>query len=241
MLKHNKNLTIQYIDMDFRSESSNIDDLLKIDELTSIELTERPWGHTQGQVETQAGGIDWDDDMNQDGGAVMNGSCQLVGEIDAGVTSLDTYEKDFYEIFNKAKEYRQRVDDVQRNNQTNQVNQVNQTQAGGREPNPTIMVLIHIAKIVKASNQYTNVSKWTDFIKIGKLILDKAKEKTGITDLSNKALVEEYTTMAHFPKQFDAEIKVELAKPPKSKAEKKAMHRPHKLYMSKPWSFAGFR
>jgi hypothetical protein len=133
---------------------------------------------------------------------------------------VDDYEKDFYDIFNKAKEYRKRIVALQTN-----------LHGGAREANPTILILGKIAKEVKQTNKYPEIKKWTDFIKIAKVILDKARANTNISDLSNDTLIKEFTRLAKDPKQLDAEIKTRLAEPPKNK--KNAMSRPKNRYQYK--------
>jgi len=89
--------------MEFRSDYSKVSHLLELsDEIDKLYFE-----------------VDGDDDMNDlDMNDMVGGS--VAGQIDK-IEKLSDYEKDFFEIFNKAREYRQRLQNLNLNSNPNQM------------------------------------------------------------------------------------------------------------------------
>ncbi len=96
---------------------------------------------------------------------------------------LDSFEKEFVDMYNKAREFRQRIGDVE-NKQKNQF--------GGQDDNgekkkrplpPAIKLMQELTKIMRNTGKYPEI-KQVQFIKISKMIVDDAKKQTGMQDVN---------------------------------------------------------
>ena len=92
---------------------------------------------------------------------------------------LDSYEKDFFAIYNKARDYRQRIMDV--DNKQHGGEEVKKK----REVNKTLALMLELTAIMKASGKYPDIQQ-KHFMKISKLIVDDAKKQTGLEKVDEK-------------------------------------------------------
>lgn len=100
---------------------------------------------------------------------------------------LESYEKDFMDLYNKAREFRQRVINVE-----NEHNDINRNQYGGQGENgekkkrplpPAIRLMQELSKIMRESGKYSEF-KPAQLIKISKMIVDDAKKQTGMQEIN---------------------------------------------------------
>jgi hypothetical protein len=92
----------------------------------------------------------------------------------------DRDEQDLYDIFSRAQKYGNRIGSTG-------VNATNSRSAyiqngGARELNPELRVIIEVAKVMYKSKKYPEI-KWTDTIKVSKLVVNRAKQQTKSDDL----------------------------------------------------------
>lgn len=147
--------------MEFQSDFAKISHLIQTEEINQIEFSEES---VNPQFSSQGTGC----------------SVQYGGE------NLDQYEQDIYNIFSKAREYRQRINNVQ------------QKMYGGadddagddtgikkkkkREPNPTFLATINLAKVLRDSGKYPDIA-FKHFIKIANTIWKSAKVESKSDDV----------------------------------------------------------
>ncbi|XWV25022.1 hypothetical protein QJ856_gp0756 [Tupanvirus deep ocean] len=91
---------------------------------------------------------------------------------------LDSYVKEFFAIYNKAREFRQRIMDIEK-------------QKGGQEENKpkkpvnkTLALMLELSKNMKDSGKYPNIQQ-KHFMKISKMIVDEAKKQTGMQEVND--------------------------------------------------------
>ena len=106
---------------------------------------------------------------------------------------LDQYEKEFYDIYNKAKEYSLRASNLQN------------SQYGGQEKqkravNSTLALMLELTKTMKDSGKYPDI-KQKHFMKISKKIVDQAKSDTGST-VVNEEVRQAALRLARNPEPF---------------------------------------
>lgn len=112
--------------------------------------------------------------------------------------NLDSYEKEFFAIFNKAKEYRRRIMDVQNRMEGGQMNEESgqsresEGSSGEKKPRPlneTMRLTIDVARKLKESEKCPGI-QWKHLMQVSKLIIDDAKSggKEVNIDVRNKAL-----------------------------------------------------
>jgi hypothetical protein len=99
---------------------------------------------------------------------------------------LDAYEKDFIDMYNKAREYRHRIIDVEnkRKNEQSQSGGQQETQKKVRVLNPTVRLMLDLTKIMKSSGKYPEI-KQSQFMQISKMIVDDAKKQTGMQEVND--------------------------------------------------------
>ena len=90
--------------------------------------------------------------------------------------SLDKYEQDFYHVYDKARQYRERV-------------MKTQFEMNGGEDKPkkkmprTVLIMLAISAEIRKSGKYTQY-KQPQLMKISKFILDDAKKQLGINEVT---------------------------------------------------------
>lgn len=169
--------------MDFQSDSNKIHKLLNTEEMTSVEFEE----------ESNSGnelGDEWNYREND----------QYGGE--AGME--DPYEKDLISIFNKAREFKQRIENMNLTSSQAQGFQKS-NMIGGRKINDTIAFMLVLTKKMKDSGKYPDL-KQTNFMKISKMILDDAKKQTGLTKIDD-VLKEKALKIADNPDPYVAKFR----------------------------------
>lgn len=175
--------------MDFQSDSNKIHKLLNTEELTSVEFEE----------ESNSG----DDIANE---LDYRENDQYGGEYNA----YDSYEKNLKSIFDKAHEFKKRIENMNytygqsTQNQSTQ-NQSSQVMIGGRKINDTLAFMLELTKKMKDSGKYPDL-KQTNFMKISKMILDDAKRQTGITKIDD-TLKEKALQLAENPDPYVAKFR----------------------------------
>jgi hypothetical protein len=87
---------------------------------------------------------------------------------------LDSYEKEFKMIFDKAQEYRKRIMQLQQN-----------IKGGKKEPSKGFKLYVEMAKTLKG-HIHDNMLKQKDFMKISKMIIDDVKRRLGTTEITDK-------------------------------------------------------
>ena len=102
---------------------------------------------------------------------------------------LDAVEKDFNAIFNKAREYRKRVIDLQ-----------DRMDGGKREQNASLKLGIEIAQKLKEKGKKAGI-QWKHLLKVSKLIIDKAKSNTNEETVTPK-VIDEALKLADNPDKF---------------------------------------
>jgi hypothetical protein len=109
---------------------------------------------------------------------------------------LDTYEKEFFAIFNKAREYRKRVMDVQNRMYGGQ----EPIEKKKREMNSTVKLMLEMTKRMRESKKYPGIQQ-KHFMQISKAILDDAKKENG-TDKLTKEVEETALDMIKNPETY---------------------------------------
>lgn len=172
--------------MEFQSDYSKIKHLIDYDGVNELEFSE-------GTISRQNGGAD---------------GCGQTGGVGNMLDNLDNFEKDFFEIFQKAKEYRHRI--------TNSLNTMQQEMHGGdngvkkaKKPlNAAIAMTVATGKSARANSYIKQLLgggklKNTDIFKLGGMIMKEAKKnvserkKVPIEDLkgSNPDVMAEYKAL----------------------------------------------
>ncbi len=123
------------------------------------------YGMGQGQMDVE-GSI-----RNRYGQTDLMQRRQNGGEAD----DMDSYEQDFYEIFNKARNYRQQILNTQ-----SQMDGGQDGETKKRGVNPTLALLLELTKIMKESKKYPDIQQ-KHFMKISKNIIDEARRQLGIS------------------------------------------------------------
>lgn len=122
---------------------------------------------------------------------------------------MDEYEQEMHAIFQKAREYRNRMSVVE-------------DQTGGRGMNPKVEAMGKIGRALRDSGKFKELS-YRDFISIGSIIYYEAQKKVGSDD------VEKILKLAmELIKTPDEYVAIFKSRPPKEKKAKK----PKKTQMS---------
>jgi len=145
--------------MEFQSDYSNISHLMQTEEINHIEFSSDENVRTKHEVHHNTNGS-------------MNGGMNS-GNVPVGTTEYDLneqeYENDLYNIFNKAKEYRQRM--------SNDDDMYGGASEDKRKNSP-IVHIVGLAKELRAKKAYDNVAKkFTDYVVIASIIWKDAQEK----------------------------------------------------------------
>jgi|SRR5579872_2100550 len=159
--------------MEFQSDYSKIKHLVDYEGLDKLEFSDE-----RGTI--QSGGAE---NCGQDGGATAQNegaTAQNEGYAQVGnmLGDLDGFEKDFFEIFKKAREYRNRIN--------NSLGGKEESQLGGEDKpkkklNPVIAMTVETGKRVRANKEVQTLLKDkklknTDIFKIGGMIIKEAKK-----------------------------------------------------------------
>ncbi|AEQ60587.1 hypothetical protein [Acanthamoeba polyphaga mimivirus] len=115
-----------------------------------------------------------------------------------GDKSSNTFERNFHNIFEEAKKYRQRIYDAER--KMNGGADDNNSSKPKRQINKPLRLMLDISKILRDSGNYKDL-KTGDYMGIAKLISDRAKEKVGTTEISDEVR-SEALKMARDPDEF---------------------------------------
>ncbi|XWV26277.1 hypothetical protein QJ857_gp0798 [Tupanvirus soda lake] len=91
---------------------------------------------------------------------------------------LDSYEKEFFAIYNKAREFRQRIMDIEKQKGGQDVNKPK------RAVNKTLALMLELSKNMKDSGKFPNIQQ-KHFMKISKMIVDEAKRQTGTQEVND--------------------------------------------------------
>lgn len=206
--------------MEFQSDYSKIKHLMDYEGVNELEFS-------LGNDDKQFGGAEG---CGQFGGAGINNM----------LDNLDGFERDFFEIFQKAKEYRHRINDS--------LNNMNQEMRGGddakpkRQMNPIMAMMVGTGKKLRADPRIKQLLADKklgnkDILKVGGMILKDAKK---IVAERNKISVDGLkSTDPNLKAKYDKEIGTEYEKLEKNYMKyidqlttNKAMARPgRKLYM----------
>jgi hypothetical protein len=157
--------------MELQSDFARIKDLLETEELTKIEFSDcsrRQFGGKH-QSDWEITNLDDDEDYGEED--------DWENTLKGGDNTDAKEEKDIYSIFSRARDYRTKL--------VNAPNGMMGGQEEGekkkRKPNKTIMALLETSKELKASGKYDDI-KWTDLMKVSKMIWDSAAKKLGTDD-----------------------------------------------------------
>ena len=153
---------------------------------------------------------------------------------------INSYEKEFHQIYNKALAYSDRLKNIERKMEGGQNDDTNpdyQDQVelpdtyktydesinygiygiGGELKNPTIKLMLELSKIMNESKKYPEL-KWPQFMSVSKKIIDDIKDKTGKTDMQD--IRTQAIAAAKNPEKYVAEYKKsEKNRPEKIKAK----------------------
>ena len=88
------------------------------------------------------------------------------------------YEEDFYEIYNKAREYRQLIEKSRSMHGGATEKKAKDPNKPKKPPSSTLLAYGKIAKAIKSHPAAAGL-KWTDLIQVAKMIVDIGKNKTG--------------------------------------------------------------
>jgi len=114
-------------------------------------------------------------------------------------------KKSFFAIYNKAREYRQKLMDIEK-------------QRGGQDENgqqkkkpfnKTLALMLDLTKIMKDSGKYPEIQQ-KHFIKISKMIVDEAKKQTGMQEV-NDTVRQSALQLVKNPEQFVVRFRNEQA------------------------------
>ncbi|AKI80131.1 hypothetical protein QJ850_gp568 [Acanthamoeba polyphaga mimivirus] len=120
-----------------------------------------------------------------------------------GDKSSNTFERNFHNIFEEAKKYRQRIYDAER--KMNGGADDKNSSKPKRQINKPLRLMLDISKILRDSGNYKDF-KIGDYMGIAKLISDHAKEKVGTTEISDEVR-SEALKMARDPDEFVTKYK----------------------------------
>lgn len=106
------------------------------------------------------------------------------GVIMTGGRVAEEYEKDFFAIYDKARQYRMRLKDVEK--RTGDEDQWGGEEKKKRVLNPTMKLMSTIAKKLQESGAYPDINRPL-FMRVAKMIVDKAKEDVNAPTKVNSA------------------------------------------------------
>lgn len=120
---------------------------------------------------------------------------------------LDSYEKDFFEIFNKAKEYRRRIMDAQNrmDGGQNSEHKPEYEKVEEKKAKPlgeTMKLTMDVSRKIKDSNKYPEI-QWKYLMQVSKLIIDDAKKMVGSKEVNNDVR-EKALELANNPQEYVA-------------------------------------
>jgi hypothetical protein len=155
--------------MDFQSDFANIQDLINYDGINSLEFTDSRHSVQHGGNCGQIGG-----NCGQ-----IGGNCGQIGGGDTGTAYENDFNGDFMDIFNKAKQYKQRVNSALADN-TNMMGGADEVKKK-RVASPTILMTTATGKKIRADPYVKDLLvkkklKNPDIFKITGLILKDAKK-----------------------------------------------------------------
>ena len=120
--------------------------------------------------------------------------------------SSDPYEKDLYNIFKKAREYRERVINVQSKMDGGKKRYNNENEPKKKKPlNKTMALMLEMSKIMKQSISTEGV-QYKHLMQISKMILDEAKRREKTTEVNEK-VSQLALQLARHPDKFVAQFK----------------------------------
>lgn len=187
--------------MELRSDFKRINNLLDTDteDITHIELSEDvvTGGKNDSDItESRAPrhrGRDLDTEyseeyVEQSGGGNGEESLDYLDDYSSAQYNykskdLDTYEKEFKMIFDRAREYRKRIMNFQQRMEGGKPEE--QKPKKKREPPKALNFYIEMAKTLRKTVSDKRI-KHKDFMKISKMIIDDVKKKIGTTELTDK-------------------------------------------------------
>lgn len=166
--------------MEFRSDSERIKSLLNTEELTNIEFTENYSSDKKNCNISKNHTLDTEF-IGQYGG--KNNNLNYMDDYTSGKynsAALDSYEKDLYNIFEKARNYRKKIENIMEGGQDTETSEKKK-----RQLNPTVRLMLDMSKVMKDSGKYPGLRQ-SHFMKISKAILLDAKKKVGTTDITEE-------------------------------------------------------
>lgn len=200
--------------MEFQSDFSRIQNLLNTEEITNVEFSEDDVSdrnkRNNWNRQDKKDMIEQTDEYDKQNGGAGDNLNYLDDYTSSQYKSqkLDSYEKDFYNIFNKAREYRKRVLNVQNRMDGGQDSAGPGAGEKKKRPvNKTLGLMLEMTKKMKDSGKYKDIQQ-KHFMKISKLILDQAKKDAGSTDI-NDAVRRKALELADRPDDFVARFRRE--------------------------------
>lgn len=183
--------------MEFLSDRGEINSLLKTDEMTNVEFSENVPTYSNNSSKR-----DWDYGVDT---VESDSKFQKGGETSK---TLDSYEKDFFAIFDKAREYRKRIMDVQ-NRMEGGAEESSSSSGEKKEKvvNSTLRLMLDMTKMMKDSKKFPDIQQ-KHFMKISKIIVTEAKKRANVEVINDK-VKEIALSLSKNPEKFIAQFKEE--------------------------------
>lgn len=177
------------MELDLRSDYRKIEDLLKTENISDIQFSEtseqaynynkkQRGGFTEFEYSDFDGMYENKLNKNQYGGLAKSKNSDF-----NEIYSDNQKENEMFAIFEKARNYRERV---MENNEINQSGGGDESEQPKkkRTVNKTLALMLNLTKIMKTLGRYPDI-KQKDFMKISKMILDDVKKKEGTSELTD--------------------------------------------------------
>ena len=161
--------------MDFSQYSQNFDDFNdfgKFDSDRSEDITKIDVEEYDQDGGDRAASLDYLNDYSSSQYKTTNKELQL-------------FEKDFMDIYNRAREYKQRIAALGQNGGQRKAASSNDLAPKKKRPlNKTIQLMLKLTKTMKESGKYPYIQK--QYMQISKLIIDDAKRQKSTTELTDE-------------------------------------------------------
>lgn len=123
---------------------------------------------------------------------------------------LDSYEKEFFAIFNKAKEYQRRISKIENRMIGGADDETRVSERSEKKPRPlneTMRLTIDVAKKLKETGRYPDIP-WKHIMQVSKLIIDDAKrDSKEITPVVRERALE----LASNPDEYVSRWRIQVA------------------------------
>lgn len=184
--------------MDLQSDYDRIKDLLRTDEMMTVEFSERSPQRGNNQI----GGDDNLDYLDDFSSAQYNKN-----------RDMKSYEKDFYEIFRKAKEYRDNMSGGQRKKSSDRT--------GKKELSPALRLMLDMTSNIKSVKGVQTINpecKHINFIQVSKRIVDDLKKKYDVDQLTDEMQEEALSISKEMPREYREFLRnLDCSKKPRNK------------------------